>query len=119
MTIRDATASDAAAVQAIYAPYVLASHATFEEIPPSVADTQYRRKAVATGVPYLVAVVDGSITGYAYATPYRPRAAYRYTVEDSGVRDCWLAETRCRNSSAGGTDCGGRRLPADDRRDRR
>ncbi|MDE3080121.1 MAG: N-acetyltransferase [Paracoccaceae bacterium] len=82
--VRDAQPSDMAAVQAIYAHHVLHGIATFEEISPSVEEMQSRRAAVlAAGLPYLVAEIGGQVLGYAYATAYRPRPAYRHTVEDS------------------------------------
>jgi phosphinothricin acetyltransferase len=82
--VRTATAADAAALAAIYSHHVLHGFGTFEEIPPSPADMDARRLAVvAHGLPYLVAEADGRVLGYAYAAPFRPRAAYRYTVEDS------------------------------------
>jgi L-amino acid N-acyltransferase YncA len=82
--VRDATAADMAAIQAIYAPEVLRGIATFEETPPNVEEMRARRAAVrALGLPYLAAVLDGRIVGYAYATAYRPRPAYRHTIEDS------------------------------------
>jgi len=68
----------------IYKPYVLQGLATFEETPPAAAEMLARREAIlALGLPYLVAELDGQVAGYAYATSYRPRAAYRYTIEDS------------------------------------
>ncbi|PRD79991.1 GNAT family N-acetyltransferase [Burkholderia multivorans] len=83
-TVRDATDADLAAIQAIYAHNVRHSVASFEEVPPDVAELAARRDAVLRhGLPYLVAECDGRVAGYAYATPYRPRHAYRYTVEDS------------------------------------
>jgi len=73
-----------AAVQAIYAYHVLHGSASFEETPPSVDDMVGRRDAVLkAGLPYLVAERQGRVVGYAYATPYRPRPAYRHTIEDS------------------------------------
>ncbi|MCC2594824.1 N-acetyltransferase family protein [Pusillimonas sp. MFBS29] len=82
--IRDATPGDMDAVQAIYARHVLQSTATFEEIPPSTSEMQERRaRIVALHLPYLLAEVDGQVAGYCYAAPYRPRSAYRYTLEDS------------------------------------
>jgi L-amino acid N-acyltransferase YncA len=82
--IRDATDADAPAIQAIYSHHVLTSVASFEETPPSVDDMRARRASVLQhGLPYLVAELDGRVAGYAYATPYRPRAAYRHTIEDS------------------------------------
>jgi L-amino acid N-acyltransferase YncA len=84
LEIRNATEADAPAIQAIYAHHVLTSVASFEETPPNVDEMRARRAAVlAHGLPYLVAELDGRIAGYAYATPYRPRAAYRHTIEDS------------------------------------
>ena len=57
---------------------------TFEEDPPSAAEMDARRRAIAErGLPYLVAEQDGRVVGFAYAGPFRPRAAYRYTLEDS------------------------------------
>lgn len=82
--IRDATESDMAAVQAIYAHHVLHGLATFEETPPSTDQLLSRRSSVlAVGLPYLVAEHEGQIVGYSYATSYRPRPAYRHTIEDS------------------------------------
>lgn len=82
--VRDATESDMAQVQEIYAGHVLHGLATFEEIPPNVAEMLSRRDAVlAAGLPYLVAESQGLVLGYAYAAAYRPRPAYRYTIEDS------------------------------------
>jgi phosphinothricin acetyltransferase len=73
-----------ASVQKIYAHHVQFGLATFEEIPPSVEELLARRAAVlALGLPYLVAERAGGILGYSYATYYRPRPAYRHTVEDS------------------------------------
>src|SRR5690606_37810489 len=42
-----------------------------------------RNQVLASGMPYLVAVINGEIVGYCYASQYRPRVAYRYTIEDS------------------------------------
>jgi phosphinothricin acetyltransferase len=84
VTVRDATEADVAGVQAIYADHVLHGLATFEEVPPPVAEMSGRRKAVLElGLPYLVAELNGRVVGYSYATKYRPRPAYRYTVENS------------------------------------
>jgi L-amino acid N-acyltransferase YncA len=82
--VRDADEDDMRDIQAIYAHYVLHGLATFEEVPPSVEDMISRRISVlAAGLPYLLAEVDGRIAGYCYATSYRPRPAYRFTIEDS------------------------------------
>ncbi len=82
--VRDTTEADMAVVRDIYAHHVLNGLATFEEVPPSVEELLSRRAGVlGLGLPYLVAQTDGRIVGYSYASPYRPRAAYRFTVEDS------------------------------------
>jgi len=83
--IRAASEADAPAVAAIYGHHVLHGLGTFEEIPPSEAEIVNRiRGVLEKGLPYLVAEDDdGRIAGFAYAAPFRPRAAYRYTAEDS------------------------------------
>jgi L-amino acid N-acyltransferase YncA len=84
LRIRDANETDMDAVRAIYAHYVLHGLATFEEEPPAANELNARREGViAAGLPYLVAERDGHILGYCYATAYRPRPAYRNTIEDS------------------------------------
>ncbi|MDP9796162.1 phosphinothricin acetyltransferase [Catenuloplanes nepalensis] len=82
--IRAATAADLAAVAAVYAGYVTDSVATFEENVPSPADWRARHADLAArGLPFLVADDGGRIAGYAYAGPWRPKPAYRHTVEDT------------------------------------
>ena len=82
--IRPATEADLAAVTDIYAHAVLHGTATFELIPPDLAEMTRRFKTLMDGgFPYLAAVLDGRVIGYAYAGPYRPRPAYRFTVENS------------------------------------
>jgi L-amino acid N-acyltransferase YncA len=82
--IRDARELDLAAVQSIYRHYVLHSAATFEEEPPSLDELLHRRSEVLRrGLPYLIAEVNGEVVGYSYATPYRSRPCYRFTVENS------------------------------------
>src|SRR3954447_16036594 len=84
MLVRDARDEDMAQVQAIYAHHVLHGTASFEEEPPPLAEMMRRRgDVVAKGLPYLVAEVDGSVAGYSYATPYRARSAYRFSIENS------------------------------------
>ena len=84
MLIRDAADSDIPAIQSIYGYYVETSLATFEEVAPTCDEIRSRQKAITnSGLPYLVAVINGEIAGYAYASTYRPRPAYRFTVEDS------------------------------------
>jgi phosphinothricin acetyltransferase len=82
--VRSASLDDAEGVAAIYGHHVLHSLGTFEETPPSVTEMSGRMEAVLSrGLPYLVAEDAGRILGFAYAGPFRPRAAYRYTAEDS------------------------------------
>lgn len=84
VTVRDAVDSDLSEVQRIYAPYVMGGLASFEEVPPTIEELRERRAAiVGKGLPYIVAEVAGRVVGYAYASTYRPRRAYRYTAEDS------------------------------------
>lgn len=84
MIVRAATADDAEALAEIYGHHVLHGFGTFEEEPPSPAEMETRRAAVAArGLPYLVAEDSGKVLGFAYAGPFRPRQAYRYTLEDS------------------------------------
>jgi phosphinothricin acetyltransferase len=84
MEVRACTVTDLEAVQAIYAHHVRTGFGTFEEEPPSVGEMQQRFEAlVAQDFPFLVAVIDGRLAGYAYAGPFRPRAAYRHTCESS------------------------------------
>ena len=82
--VRDSSDADMSAVTSLYARHVLHGLASFEEVPPSLDEMKSRRAAVLQlGLPYLVAELDGSVVGYSYATFYRTRPAYRYTVEDS------------------------------------
>jgi L-amino acid N-acyltransferase YncA len=72
------------AVAAIFAHYVRTTVTTFEEVPPTAADWQRRLDELAgRNLPFLVAEADGVVCGYAYASPWRPKPAYRYTVEDT------------------------------------
>ena len=84
MEVRPAILSDLPAIQPIYAHHVLHGLATFEEEPPSVQELERRfRDVTGRGLPYLVAEADGTVAGYGYCAPYRPRSAYRYALEDS------------------------------------
>ncbi|MFG1943247.1 GNAT family N-acetyltransferase [Nonomuraea sp. NPDC048826] len=83
-TVRPLTESDLPAVASIYAHYVTETVATFDETPPT--PSEWRAKAAAitgAGLPFLVAEEDGAVLGYAYAAPYRPKPAYRHTLEDT------------------------------------
>src|SRR5271170_6044259 len=82
--VRAASEADVAAVRGIYSHYVLHSLATFEETPPTLDEMLVRRQAsVGSNLPYLVAQAGREILGFAYAAAYRPRPAYRFTIEDS------------------------------------
>ena len=82
--VRAAVPADLEAVAAICAHYVTSTVTTFEEVPPTVADWQRRLDELAgRNLPFLVAAQDGTVCGYAYASPWRPKPAYRYTVEDT------------------------------------
>lgn len=84
VVVRDAREADMSAVQNIYAHHVLHGLASFEETAPSTTEMIGRRESVLKlGLPYLVAEMDGRIVGYSYASLYRPRQAYRHTIEDS------------------------------------
>lgn len=82
--LRNADDLDLAAITAIYAHYVIHTTSSFEEVPPDVPEIARRRAQIcARGLPYLVAEQDGAVLGYAYADLYRPRSAYRFTLENS------------------------------------
>lgn len=80
--VRAATPDDAGAIAAIYAPYVLESAASFEEVAPG-ADEIARRMLAAPRLPWLLATRRGEAVGYAYASPHRGRPGYRWAVECS------------------------------------
>jgi phosphinothricin acetyltransferase len=80
--LRTARPADAAALAAIYRPYVTDSIVTFELEPPTAREMAARLEAVAGRYPWIVAETEGGdVVGYAYACPFRPRAAYRFAVE--------------------------------------
>lgn len=82
--IRASRDADLPAITAIYAHHVLHGTGTFETVPPSVAEMGTRRADVlAKGLPYLVAEEAGTVAGFAYGNWFKPRPAYRYSVEDS------------------------------------
>jgi L-amino acid N-acyltransferase YncA len=82
--VRAAAPADLRRIAAIYAHYVTTSVATFEEVPPTVA--HWRRRIddlAARSLPFLVAEADAVVCGYAFASLWRPKPAYRHTVEDT------------------------------------
>jgi L-amino acid N-acyltransferase YncA len=84
MKLRPATTADIPAITAIYAHAVRHGTASFELEPPAEAEMTRRMQAVLDGkFPYLAAEIDGKLAGYAYASLYRTRPAYRFTVENS------------------------------------
>lgn len=84
LLIRDACAADIAAIGEIYAWHVQYGCASFEETPPDEKEMHARfLKVWEAEMPYLVAERAGRVLGFSYASPYRPRPAYRYTVEES------------------------------------
>ena len=112
LIVRDATDADIAQIAAIYANEVATGVATFEEVAPSLQDMRARLTSIKRlGLPYLVAERDGTVLGYAYAGQFHPRAAYRYTLEDTvyihhearrqGVARALLAELLARCEAIG------------------
>ena len=92
VAIRPCTEADIAAITRIYAHHVLHGLASFEVEPPSENDMRQRYvDIIAGGFPYFVAEYAGEVVGYAYASPYRSRPAYRYTAENSIYLDpAWM-----------------------------
>ena len=110
--IRSSRDEDVPAIATIYAYHVLHGTGTFETEPPSASDMAARRADVlAKGLPYLVAEQEGQIVGFAYGNWFKPRPAYRYSVEDSvylaprlerqGLGRALLAELLARCETAG------------------
>jgi L-amino acid N-acyltransferase YncA len=84
VTTRPATPDDIAAITRIYAYAVKHGTASFELEPPDEAEMARRMQSLLDGgYPYIIAEIDGALVGYAYAGSYRPRPAYRFSVEDS------------------------------------
>jgi len=82
--IRPSRQQDVPEIAAIYAHHVHVGTGTFEIDPPSVQDMEDRRADVlAKGLPYLVAVDDRKVLGFAYCNWFKPRPAYRFSAEDS------------------------------------
>jgi L-amino acid N-acyltransferase YncA len=87
--IRPAMSQDAAAICAIYNHYIAHSIITFEETSVSADEMAGRIAEISASLPWLVCELDGSIVGYAYASPWKSRCAYRYSVETT----VYLAES--------------------------
>jgi L-amino acid N-acyltransferase YncA len=84
LLIRPSHDTDLPSITAIYAHHVLHSTGTFETDPPTIAEMAQRRADVlGKGLPYLVAEHEGEVAGFAYGNWFKPRPAYRYSVEDS------------------------------------
>ena len=84
VSIRAAMLADIPVITRIYAHAVKHGTASFELEPPDEAEMARRQRTLLdSGYPYLVAEIDNALAGYAYAGPYRPRPAYRFSVEDS------------------------------------
>jgi phosphinothricin acetyltransferase len=112
LLVRPSTPADLGALRDIYAAAVTQGTGTFELEPPDLAEMTRRRDDVlAKGLPWLVAERDARVLGYAYANHFRPRPAYRFSVEDSiylhpeaqgsGVGRLLLAELLARCQAAG------------------
>jgi len=83
-TLRSLAETDLPAVAAIYAHYVTETVATFDEAPPDPGDWRLKAAEItAAGLPFVVAAEGEEVLGYAYAAQYRPKPAYRHTLEDS------------------------------------
>ena len=84
LIVRASTEADVARCAEIYGHHVLHGTASFEVDPPGIEEMKKRRGAVLDlGLPYIVAEKDGRVLGYAYASNWRPRPAYKFSVEDS------------------------------------
>jgi L-amino acid N-acyltransferase YncA len=96
--LRPLELKDVEQVTAIYAHYVASGVATFDEVAPDQAAWSAKAGGiVARGFPFLVAEVGGEVAGFAYATLWRPRPAYRHTVEDT----VYVAPDRLRQGLGG------------------
>jgi L-amino acid N-acyltransferase YncA len=113
MLLRNSVDADIPTIQAIYAHWVGVGTGSFELEPPTVEEiTRRRTDVLGKNLPYIVAEQDGKVAGYAYANWFRPRPAYRFSVENSvyvhpdvrrgGVARLLMAEllTRCEQGGA-------------------
>jgi len=81
--IRSAEPDDASAICSIYNHYVEETTVTFEEQPVLEEEMRSRIADVASSLPWLVSEADGTLTGYAYASPWKSRCSYRFSVEST------------------------------------
>jgi len=99
--LREVQATDALGICHIYNPYILQTEITFEEEPLQEAEINDRIQTIQrSGLPWLVTIEEntGELQGYAYASPWKARSAYRYTVETSiylapAWQGCGLGQT--------------------------
>lgn len=87
LRIRDAVSADTEALLGIYRPFVLETAVSFELEAPSAVEFERRIRDAQSKWSWLVAEREGEILGYAYGSPYRSRAAYRWSVETSAYVD--------------------------------
>jgi len=84
LIIRNVQENDIPAIVEIYNPYITRTAVSFEEEPVTVTEIRRRIEEVQTyALPWLCAEIDGSLAGYAYATRWRERSAYRFTAEST------------------------------------
>ncbi len=83
VTLRKVTPDDAKELLAIYAPYVASTAVSFECAAPTEDEFRRRIEAISAEYPYIAAISDGRIVGYAYASSFHAREAYRHTCETS------------------------------------
>ncbi len=84
VALRHCTEAELPGIHTIYAHHVLRGTGSFEEVPPDQAEMRARwQRIAAQDLPYLVAARGAEVLGFAYAAPFHPRAAYRFTLEDS------------------------------------
>ena len=107
--IRLATAADAPAVAAIYAPVVASTAISFEVEPPAAEEMAARIAAVLERTPWLVCDRGNGVVGFAYATKHRERAAYRWGVDVSvyvadSARRSGIGKWREAQHGLGGSD---------------
>lgn len=81
--LRDATVQDGEQILSIYRYYILNTAVTYEISVPALEEFKTRIENILKKYPYIVAEIDGKIAGYAYSNTFKPREAYRFSVENS------------------------------------